>query len=242
MTDKNIKCSSIIREFALNTSTHGLPGIARSESILNRIFWTVSFISFTGVLIYFVCHAILQYFTYPTNTVLSIVSQQSQQFPAVTVCNYSPYRVDLLMEAVQNYSASLNRTLSIDINNYNQSEIEFVFNFIIDLVNQNNLSSDFMFSLKSLMVSCSYNGYSCTVNDFISFISPTYGLCYTFNALLKNGTDEDIRLTDENGNFGTLKLRFYTHNHLYFPLVTKGLSSSHGESSISLHDYITFSL
>src|SRR4051812_13498924 len=43
---------SIIREFALNTSTHGLPGIARSESKHNRVFWTISFLIFTGIMIF----------------------------------------------------------------------------------------------------------------------------------------------------------------------------------------------
>ncbi|CAF5142835.1 unnamed protein product, partial [Rotaria sp. Silwood1] len=38
---------SIIRDFSLNTSTHGIPGIARSQSIHNRIFWIVSTLVFT---------------------------------------------------------------------------------------------------------------------------------------------------------------------------------------------------
>ncbi|CAF1035211.1 unnamed protein product [Adineta steineri] len=40
------RARSIIREFSLNTSTHGIPGIARSQSILNRIFWAISTLIF----------------------------------------------------------------------------------------------------------------------------------------------------------------------------------------------------
>ena len=43
---------SIIREFCLNTSTHALPSIARSESIHNRLFWSISFLAFLAIMIY----------------------------------------------------------------------------------------------------------------------------------------------------------------------------------------------
>ncbi|CAF0966836.1 unnamed protein product [Adineta steineri] len=36
----------IIKDFSLNTSTHGIPGIARSQSIPNLLFWSISFITF----------------------------------------------------------------------------------------------------------------------------------------------------------------------------------------------------
>ena len=56
----------IIKEFSLNTSVHGIPGIARSQSIHNRVFWLISFIAFTGIITYFVVTAILAYYSYPT--------------------------------------------------------------------------------------------------------------------------------------------------------------------------------
>ena len=39
---------SIVRQFCLNTSTHALLGIARSESVHNRVFWSISFVFFHG--------------------------------------------------------------------------------------------------------------------------------------------------------------------------------------------------
>lgn len=36
--EKRRRRRSIIRNFCLNTSAHGLPGIARSQSIWNRLF------------------------------------------------------------------------------------------------------------------------------------------------------------------------------------------------------------
>ena len=57
---------SIIQEFSLNTSTHGIPGIARSTSVINRVFWSIVFLVFTGVMLYFTIQAIRAYFEYPT--------------------------------------------------------------------------------------------------------------------------------------------------------------------------------
>ena len=44
---------------------HGIPGIARSRSKLNGLFWSVSFLAFTRVMIYFVVQSIRNYFQYP---------------------------------------------------------------------------------------------------------------------------------------------------------------------------------
>ena len=51
---KRRRARSIINEFFLNTSTHGLPGIARSESIHNRLFWIATLSCFTGIMLYFI--------------------------------------------------------------------------------------------------------------------------------------------------------------------------------------------
>ena len=51
------RSGSIIKEFSLNTSTHGIPSIPRSESIPNRIFWSISSVIFAGMMIYFIIQA-----------------------------------------------------------------------------------------------------------------------------------------------------------------------------------------
>ena len=57
---------SLLHDSCLNTSAHGLSRVARSESILNRLFCQVSFVSFTDVVIYFIVQAMITYFQYPT--------------------------------------------------------------------------------------------------------------------------------------------------------------------------------
>jgi hypothetical protein len=99
---------SIIREVALNTSTHGIPGITRSQSLLNRLFWTISLLSFSGILLYFITQSIRAYFAYPVQTSVSTIVERVQAFPAVTFCNFSPLRYDRFSEPFFNYTDSIN--------------------------------------------------------------------------------------------------------------------------------------
>ncbi|CAF1316500.1 unnamed protein product [Rotaria sordida] len=105
---------SIIREFSLNTSTHGIPGIARSQNIHNRIFWIVSTLIFTGIMLFFIVESMKAYFNYPTQTSVSFIVERSQAFPAVSICNFSPIRFDNFIEPFLNFTKSRNLTYTND--------------------------------------------------------------------------------------------------------------------------------
>lgn len=98
----------IIIDFSLNTSAHGIPGIARSQSIHNRIFWLLTFILFTGIMLYFIFQALLAYYQYPTQTSVTLADEWPQRFPAVTICNYSPFCYDKFIESYLNYTHVFN--------------------------------------------------------------------------------------------------------------------------------------
>ena len=53
--------------------------------------------------------------------------------------------------------------------------------------------------------------------DFIPFVTSTFGLCYTFNAKLKNSTDGSVRDGNKYGGSGKLELGLYVHSNLYLP-------------------------
>lgn len=213
---------SIIREFALNTSTHALPGIARSKSKHNRAFWAVSFVAFTGVMILFVTQSILRYFEYPTQTSVSIVIERSQAFPAVTICNYGPARFDLLVGPFLNFTNARNLTITNDTTTLTVQQIMHLYEFLIDNVNTGENVNKFFFTLDVMLISCTYNDLNCTAADFLPFTSSTFGSCYTFNAKTKNNSS--VRHTNDNGARGKLQLRLYPHKHLYIPLILQGLS------------------
>ena len=214
---------SIIRDFCLNTSTHALPAIARSESLHNRLFWTLSFLVFTGLMILFLVKSMLAYFRYPTKIDVSYVSEWHQYFPAVSICNISPMRFDRFIEPFSAYIKMNN------LSNVNITEISFYHQlanlgrFLQGKINANESLEEFFFALPSILLSCTYNSHPCSAADFIPFISATYGMCYTFNAKLKDeqSNGAGIRYANQYGGAGKLSLSLYAHSHQYVPYLTE---------------------
>jgi len=213
---------SIIREFALTTSTHGLPSIARSQSKHNFIFWSISCVVFIGIMIFFVTQTIINYFKYPTQISVSIDVERLQTFPAVSFCNYGSSRYDLMMGSFLNATNLFNMT---NINNkhvFTFEETLALYQFMEDKVNAGESIDEYLFTLDTMLISCSYNDQLCTADDFISFVSSTYGRCYTFNAKKKQANGSEVRNTTDNGGAGTLELRLYAQSQLYIPFYTDG--------------------
>lgn len=223
---KHRSCFSIIREFSLNTTAHGLPGIARSESMHNRIYWSIALLGFTGFMIYLIVQAVRAYFEYPTQMDFSISAEWPQYFPAFSFCNAGGLRSDLFLTSLLNYTNSLNLTNMNDTSNLLPGQLSSLNNFVRDILNANQSMTPFFYSLSSMLYYCSYNSFPCTAADFIPFVTSAYGLCYTFNAKLKNTTDESVRYGNENGGAGKLELGLYVHSHLYVPYI---VDSKHPE-------------
>jgi hypothetical protein len=214
---------SIIREFALTTSTHGLPSIARSQSKHNCIFWSVSCVVFIGIMIFFVTQTIINYFQYPTQITVSIGVERSQTFPAVTFCNYSPGRFDHMTGLILNYTNSYNLTNTNDTMIYTADEVIFVEQLLREKLNAGESVDYYFFSLDVMLINCLYNNEICTADDFISFLSSMHGRCFTFNAKTKNVNGSSPRRTSDNGGPGKLQLRLYAQSHLYVPFISEGL-------------------
>lgn len=211
----------IVREFFLNTSAHALPGIARSKSIHNRVFWSISFVAFTGIMSFFVTRAIMDYFEYPTKFNTDFAEEFPQYFPAFSLCSASPLRLDKVLEPYLNYTRSLNLSISNDTTSWTARDASYVLNFIARKLNRNESLLEYYFPLSSLMYSCTFNAMPCSPANFTSFNSPAYGLCYTFNAKMKNSNDV-VRYANDNGGDGTLDLSFYIHLHQHVPFLRDG--------------------
>jgi hypothetical protein len=216
------KSRPIIKEFSLNTSMHGIPGVARSESKHNRFFWAVSFLAFTGIMFYFIVAAIIAYFEYPTQTSVDFVGQWPQAFPAVTFCNYSPLRYDRFIGPFRQYMNSLNLTHLADQTPLSLKESLYIMRFLQYKLNRNESLTEFYYSIESMLVKCIFNGMNCTVTDFIQFTSPVYGRCYTFNAQVKHINNGSIHYNNEHGKTGQLELGIYTHANTYVPFMSDG--------------------
>ena len=191
----------------------------------NRLFWTVSLLAFTGIMLYFVATTISTYFDYPVRTLVSIDEDTHQTFPAVTICNHSPIRFDRFIGPFLQYTNSRNITNTNDSSVFTPLQAEYVDEFLRSRLNANQSVEEFFYSLESLLISCTYNLLNCSSADFVPFISAHYGRCYTFNGKtdrIRNGT---VFWTTTNGDHGKLTLRLYTHSHQHIPHYSDGRHS-----------------
>ena len=212
---KYLRRRSTIREFCLNTSVHGLPRIAQSQSICYRAFWSISFLTFTALMIFFVVGAIISYFQYPTNMDITIGSEWPQYFPAISICNASPFRADRLLQPFFDFLHAWKLTNKTYPSTLSYYEALIINDFIVNKMNRNESILQYLYPLSSMLHICIYNNRPCSAVDFISFLSPHYGLCYTFNAKLRNTENNSVRYSHQNGGGGSFYLGLYIHSHQY---------------------------
>ena len=172
-------CRSIVIDYLLSTSTHGLHGVGRAHSIYNRLFWIMSFVIAIGLMFYFVVSSVLQYYAYPTQTNTEITLDRSMSFPAVTICNANPFRLDKINASLVHFFYRLhpsNTTFDQNIANH------LAYSLISDLGNRNQTEElwSIGFQLSDMLLACTYNGMDCS-NAFISSFSSALGNCFTFN-------------------------------------------------------------
>lgn len=210
---------SIIRDFSLNTSTHGIPGIARSPTRPMRIFWIITTLAFATIMVVMIALSFLEFLSYPTQTSVSMTAQRTQTFPAFSICNYSPLRHDLFIDAFIDYVHSKNKTISNATTAITPDLLPLLFDFFREQWDSDTTISRFFFSLESIMLSCQYNNMLCNASNFTRFLSIGYGACYSFNVEYIN-EDRPIRQTTDGVGFGQLTLEFYAHSHLYVPLLS----------------------
>lgn len=173
---------------------------------------------------YFVTQAVLAYFGYPTQTLVSLADEWPQPFPAVTICNYSPFRYDKLIEPYLSFTNALNLTNTTDTSTFSRQQALYVQNYVQYKLNQDESLDEFFYPLESMLIKCIYNDANCSAADFVHFSSSVYGLCHTFNAETPHINNGHIHYNNENGFSGKLQLELYIHSHQYVPYLSDGKS------------------
>ncbi|XP_071493525.1 epithelial sodium channel subunit gamma-like [Diadema antillarum] len=82
-----------IKDFADNTTTHGVPQILRSDrSCLFRLTWAVITATALSALLFQGSNTIINFFQRPTTSKISIITRKELLFPSVTICNLNMMR------------------------------------------------------------------------------------------------------------------------------------------------------
>lgn len=123
-----------------------------------------------------------QYFSYPTLTIFNIKMSHELEFPAVTLCNISPYKMSKLNpdEAMLDYlKRESNMGSFMPPMNFSDSKYKLLFKSV-----EEDWLYNVSFSIKDLFIACKWKEtlyFDCT-KLFIPY-KTEWGLCFSFNGL-----------------------------------------------------------
>ncbi|CAF0884383.1 unnamed protein product [Rotaria sordida] len=181
-SEKEKSALNIIKNWFLNSPTHGIRRISCATSILERIFWSTTFLAFTALMCIFIYTVILKYIGNPTKINLSVKHYRDPiNFPAVTFCNLNPLRNESLVDDDIHHQHTPTSYSSYIDNDYQNKFSEYMIRLLAkNLKNKRSPIIESGYKLNDLLIKCTFNGRFCHRN-LTSFFHPNYGNCYTFN-------------------------------------------------------------
>ena len=174
----------IIKIWLILSSSNGIPQFARIESLGLRFVYGVCILASTSYMSYLSIQAIQQYYSYQINISSQLNFESPTYFPAVDICNLSPFATNVSNEFVSKLIQSKKVNLISDQeavsfadNYYYQVSTYFQYYSSEERINMSNYSP----SLKDMLISCKFQGKICSTSDFIPIENFYYGNCYRFN-------------------------------------------------------------
>jgi hypothetical protein len=214
--------SKTLIDWGTHSSAHGIASISRKSTLFAKIFWILVIATSWSYMGYLVIKTFIEYFDYKYDSGIEIITERPVTFPAIDLCNLSPYQTVLN----DTLNAIINEELNDDFFNYNSSTktnnithkndadifIKEVLHDYEDKLNRNQLDLNSLgFNLTTMLLNCKYQRKTCLPNDFTQYHNYFYGNCYRFNGG-KNlaGQNADLKMINQAGwNFG-LQLELYT--------------------------------
>ena len=85
-----IEIKTKIKDLAIDSTTHGLRNIIKSQHLCNRLIWFCFLITSSIASFYYVSHNIQAYLKYNVVTIVETAYDQPAEFPAITFCSQAP--------------------------------------------------------------------------------------------------------------------------------------------------------
>ena len=169
-----------------------------------RIIWAVALIFMGTFLVINICNLFLNYAKNPTLSNINVEIAESLPFPAVTVCNLSPYKKSSLNldAALANYYFTLSR-MGVFVAPINYSDPVYASYFTPGNETWLEETSN---KMTDLFLFCVYEG---SMVDCASILEPKiteWGICYTYNSLSSRAQNGQL-YTSLTGS--TSSLTFY---------------------------------
>ena len=212
-----------LKENLQNEMTAGFLKIAYSPRLILKLFWALSLTITLGLTAYLVIESVLAYLSFNVATTARTVSETPTLFPKVTVCNYNPFQTEYSVHFI----SEINQSVAPNSDIFNQTQMSMLnfteksdlFTIIYTAATSKMLSTHFSdeqrkklgHSLEDILMTCSFNGESCSASDFIWKFDKYFGNCYVFNSgFNSSGHRVELKQSYIAGSSFGLKIGFYT--------------------------------
>lgn len=197
---KNAKIKEILKETALSSTSHGIPNIVRSTSLLLKLMWATCLIVSTGLCSYLVVKSIMNYFEYEVVTKINVIYENPAPFPTVTFCNLRPFVGDYLEKLYLKNNKTLPKGYVGDNLAYNQYYLMTnIWNYDTSIRKELGLKKE------DFIQACRFNYQECNLSSIEWSYNFFYGNCFTFN---EHGTQ---KLTKSSKQYG-FRLKLFVGN------------------------------
>lgn len=191
-----------------SSTLHALPRVFKPSPIYLRVIWLIFFLLSFGCYIWIVTNYFIKFFTWPSNTNIAIINESPSNFPAVTICNLNPLYKKRSQTYINNVLQKNNMSYLNNLTHMNPNQLATdlqtsVLNTIKAAASTdttlNSTSLKLLgWDINEMLMSCTFNGNTCTTSDFVWFQTYDYGNCYTFN-----GNSSNVQQINTAGpNFG----------------------------------------
>ena len=255
MLDQNEAVAKTWDGFANTSSVHGIRftsvGINKTRRLAWAIFITTGFLVLIGMTI----QVVLVYFRYEVNTVVTMVSENQADFPAVTICNLNTmqkskfakmgqdpkYAEVLKLAKVLTMTDMSGSSDNMTVPQFSGTDIKRIYTLFGHTMDS--------FEKGGMLFNCTYGSKKCD-KSFFRPVLTQLGLCHTFNSgkhIDSKHHDVEVLKAIQPGSAFGLKMRLTVQASDYLLLPTQGFSSGwkmfvHDQRELPLADIYGFSL
>lgn len=158
----------------------------------------------------------IEYFAYGTVASVSKYLSTVQTFPAVTICNLNALDFNNPnTSAYANWVLTTSKLSPTIVPSSSDYSIYLVRKYM-SIIKSNAFSSvngnssyirGLGYSIESILISCFFNGFECTANDFYWYYSYEYGNCFIFN--YDKGDGSSLKTVSQSGPNSGLQVELY---------------------------------
>ena len=203
----------LLKEFAENSTTHGLGNMYRTKSKFIRVLWVLCFLTSFAYCFVQLVYSVLDYLSYPTSIKYNIINEIPMLFPAVDVCVLNAYDANKVITYIEELKSKYPNISNLKSYPFFIQSVDYLSSSLkanLERLWENQLNHESLkkanaFTLNQILISCRFQNKACYPENFTYFHSFDFGACFSFNS----GLNSPIQITKQAGEKYGLQLELF---------------------------------